>query len=161
MAQVVDGLTPQRRHYLANKEKCDKRTKDWWIRHPNYANEYYAANIDKKREYWKKRKDKTAIYLKTKREFAIKILEQHFGELKCARCGYKNFTALDGHHLNPSQKEHSRDTLCHWIQVKSTLKVKLESSELVLLCKNCHAELHAGEWFIEELKGGNNGTYFA
>ena len=63
---------------------------------------------------------------------------------RCEVCGYeKNFAAIDGHHNHPSQKERARDTLGNWLRY-SPLKFreKIKNINLILLCKNCHTELH-------------------
>src|ERR1700759_604722 len=60
---------------------------------------------------------------------------------KCIVCGYtKCRGALDFHHLDPNEKE--------FIISKAGLMKKekaiKELDKCVLLCKNCHAEVHAG-----------------
>lgn len=56
-------------------------------------------------------------------------------------CGYsKCKEALDFHHVNPNEKDfnisgsHSR----------SWEKIELELKKCVLLCANCHREIHSG-----------------
>lgn len=68
---------------------------------------------------------------------------------KCGVCGYnKTFEALDFHHLNPNEKEFNvgrmRANNTNWE------KLVLEISKCVLLCRNCHAELHSGILSIPE-----------
>ena len=58
---------------------------------------------------------------------------------KCSICGYdKCKEVLDFHHINPNEKEFSisrkRDSKIE--------KIKLELDKCILLCRNCHAELH-------------------
>lgn len=59
---------------------------------------------------------------------------------KCSICGYsKCLKALEFHHLDPSQKEISLTSK----HVKSySEKVKRELKKCILLCANCHRELH-------------------
>lgn len=61
---------------------------------------------------------------------------------RCYICGYDRCKeALDFHHLDPTQKEFnlsSRDLSSDWLIVKP------EIDKCVLLCSNCHRELHAG-----------------
>jgi hypothetical protein len=57
---------------------------------------------------------------------------------KCERCGYdKCERALAFHHLDPTQKEYtlSRSNI-------SWDKVKKELDKCILVCCNCHMELH-------------------
>lgn len=58
---------------------------------------------------------------------------------KCSICGYdKCKEALDFHHINPDEKEFSiSDKRDFKIE-----KIKLELDKCILLCRNCHAELH-------------------
>lgn len=60
---------------------------------------------------------------------------------KCNICGYSRcISALDFHHLDPSQKDFTVSVK------KGTLdaEMKLELDKCVLLCSNCHREVHAG-----------------
>lgn len=57
---------------------------------------------------------------------------------KCEKCGYdKNLNALEFHHLNPSEKEFSISS-----KLLSIEALKKETDKCVLLCANCHRELH-------------------
>lgn len=66
---------------------------------------------------------------------------------KCCVCGYnKCVDALDFHHLDPSQKEFQlsdRNLSNDWRLVRPEL------DKCVLLCSNCHRELHAGFLTLE------------
>jgi 5-methylcytosine-specific restriction endonuclease McrA len=57
----------------------------------------------------------------------------------CSACGYdKCLNALEFHHINPDEKEFS-------ISKSSSLTLDAIKSELdkcVLLCSNCHREVH-------------------
>ncbi len=67
-----------------------------------------------------------------------KLVEYKGG--KCVSCGYNKYIgALGFHHLDPNQKDFQ-------ISGKSISfdKLKAESDKCILLCHNCHAELHAG-----------------
>jgi hypothetical protein len=60
---------------------------------------------------------------------------------QCSKCGYSKYSgALHFHHLDPCQKEfqiaaHKSYTLSD--------KVKLELDKCILVCANCHAEIHS------------------
>ena len=65
---------------------------------------------------------------------------------KCEVCGYnKCIQALEFHHLDPTKKDFtiSND---HFKLIDA---VK-ESQKCILLCSNCHKELHAGLWNLKE-----------
>jgi len=59
---------------------------------------------------------------------------------KCQQCGYnKCLSSLEFHHLNPHEKDSSiRFTSC------SREKLLEEISKCILVCANCHREIHAG-----------------
>ncbi len=58
---------------------------------------------------------------------------------KCSKCGYdKCVGALEFHHLDPSEKE------AHWQKMRLWSKSRLlkELDKCILLCANCHREIH-------------------
>ena len=58
----------------------------------------------------------------------------------CICCGYnKYFGALEFHHKNPKEKDFSISKTS-----LSFLKLKKELDKCVLVCSNCHREIHAG-----------------
>lgn len=60
---------------------------------------------------------------------------------RCSECGYnKSLNALQFHHLDPSKKELS---IARQSYTRSWEFVKKELDKCVLLCANCHAELHS------------------
>ena len=60
----------------------------------------------------------------------------------CQICGYDRcIEALEFHHLDPSQKEFGISKKGY---TRSWEKVKEEADKCVLLCANCHREVHAG-----------------
>lgn len=58
---------------------------------------------------------------------------------RCERCGYdKCNRALEFHHIDPSQKDFGIST-----QINRNIDdLKTEVDKCILLCSNCHAELH-------------------
>lgn len=61
---------------------------------------------------------------------------------KCCICGYqKCIGALDLHHRNENEKEFG---LSARGMTRSWEKIKEEADKCVLLCANCHREIHAG-----------------
>ena len=81
----------------------------------------------------------------TRGGFLAKIKEAKGG--KCVRCGYDRcLKALEFHHLDPSKKDFtiSND---HF----KLLEAIEESKKCILICSNCHRELHDNLWTVEEL----------
>ena len=67
------------------------------------------------------------------------ILEEHFGELACSICGYdRSVSALDCHHTDPSSKEYAIAKMRSY----SKKKIVAELSKCVIVCANCHREIH-------------------
>lgn len=61
---------------------------------------------------------------------------------KCSICGYDRcLYALDFHHLDPDKKDKA---VCNLLSSKSFKAAAAESKRCVLLCSNCHRELHDG-----------------
>lgn len=59
----------------------------------------------------------------------------------CLLCGYDHYEgALDFHHLNPKEKEFQITHLYY----KGLDYLKAELDKCILVCANCHAEIHAG-----------------
>ena len=59
---------------------------------------------------------------------------------KCEHCGYdKCISALEFHHINPSEKDFG---IGQYGSSKSFEKMKQEVDKCILLCCNCHRELH-------------------
>jgi len=58
---------------------------------------------------------------------------------KCERCGYnKCDRALEFHHLDPTQKDFGLSKCL----TKSMKTLKQEADKCILVCSNCHAEIH-------------------
>jgi arsenate reductase-like glutaredoxin family protein len=134
----VHGLKPNFKNFKEepfNKTKiiCDKKlcpkcgeikpTKDFFSK-GKYLQGYckpclYAYQAER----WKKRK--------------LKAIELMGG--KCINCGYcRNYSALEFHHKDPSQKDFDFNTgrRCSWDRLIQELK------KCALLCSNCHREEH-------------------
>jgi 5-methylcytosine-specific restriction endonuclease McrA len=86
-----------------------------------------------------------AEYLKAavdKRRKKIREMAVEYKGGKCFLCGYKKcIQALEFHHLDKSQKDFglSADGI-----TRSWIKTKHELDKCVMLCANCHREVHAG-----------------
>ena len=62
---------------------------------------------------------------------------------KCGICGYnKCHRALNLHHLNPSEKEFTLGSIRGW--PKAWDSVVKELRKCVMVCSNCHGEIHDG-----------------
>jgi hypothetical protein len=81
----------------------------------------------------------------TRGMFLAKIKESRGG--KCIRCGYdKCIKALEFHHIDPSKKDFTISSDRFHL-----LDAVEESKKCILICSNCHKELHDNMWNIEDL----------
>jgi len=64
----------------------------------------------------------------------------------CATCGYKRcMSALHFHHINPHEKKFNISQKSNWNEIKDEL------DKCILLCSNCHIEVHSGLIDLEAL----------
>ena len=70
----------------------------------------------------------------------------------CRGCGYDtSINALHCHHLDRKQKAGTKDTLAVAMgQGRDVFEEWAAKTRFVILCANCHAELHAKLWAIPE-----------
>ncbi|MFA5133707.1 MAG: HNH endonuclease signature motif containing protein [Patescibacteria group bacterium] len=85
-------------------------------------------------EYLKKAVDK-------RRKMIRKMAVEYKGK-KCAICGYsKCVKALDLHHISPTEKDFGISEKGY---TRSWERVKIELDKCIMLCANCHREIHEG-----------------
>ena len=66
----------------------------------------------------------------------------------CEKCGYnKNDAAQEFHHLDSKTKSFQLDLRS--LSNRKWLAIAEEAKKCILLCSNCHAELHNPECLIE------------
>lgn len=81
----------------------------------------------------------TKDIVKRTRQLKVKAIQYKGG--KCVICGYSKCSrSLDFHHINPTQKEFSMGERT----TNDFEKIKIELDKCILICKNCHGELHDG-----------------
>ena len=79
-----------------------------------------------------------------RRSFKKELINFHGG--KCQICGYnKSKSALDFHHLDPSKKSFSISNKIREGTKKEIFQQCIEESKkCILVCSNCHHEIHDG-----------------
>lgn len=83
---------------------------------------------------------KCAVDAVNKRRRKIKEMAIEYKDGACSICGYnKSNWALDFHHIDPKEKDFSIGAKGH---CRSWNEVKKELDKCILVCRNCHAELH-------------------
>ena len=78
------------------------------------------------------------------RKRALKQQAINYKGGKCERCGYsKCNSALEFHHLDPSQKDFNlaKQRATSWEKNKERICAELD--KCIMICANCHRELHA------------------
>jgi len=101
--------------------------------HRNYADraEYLKAAVIRRRQTIRK-----------------KLVEYKGG--CCILCGYDNcISALDLHHIDPKTKEFG---ISSGGLTRAWSKVREEADKCILVCANCHREIHAGIAEIPEMQ---------
>jgi hypothetical protein len=75
------------------------------------------------------------------------IITEHYGEYKCSVCGYdKCLNAIEFHHFNSGEKDFEVSKMSSF----SKDKIVCELEKCLMLCANCHREIHAGVLSKEE-----------
>ncbi len=125
---TINFLKTNKDYNVITHKKCGKckelkKVEDFYVNSKKIQG--YCKNCfnDSQKSKWTRRK--------------IEMVKEKGG--KCQVCGYnKNFAALVFHHKDPKIKEAS------WTRLKmmSHEKIKKELANCLLICHNCHNELH-------------------
>lgn len=105
--------------------KINKSLTEYYFRKTENRCQHYCKRCanDRQMEKWVKRK--------------IEAVKSKGG--KCSRCDYnKNYSALEFHHLDPKEKDFDWNKL----QKMSIETIEKELKKSILLCANCHREIH-------------------
>jgi hypothetical protein len=75
----------------------------------------------------------------------LKIKAIKYGGGECRKCGYdKCWSALHFHHIDPKNKEFAIfECRPGYKKTRNWDKLKVEIDKCILLCANCHTELHS------------------
>lgn len=112
---------------------------------PTYRNHEDNLSCQRRSYYKHHQKNKNRINANNRRfRRKKKLLSARFLLFKgCCVCGYKRCDrALDFHHLDPKTK--LREVSRMISENYSLTRVKEEIRKCVVLCSNCHREVHAG-----------------
>ncbi len=86
-----------------------------------------------------------AVYMREavkKRRKKLREMAHEYGGGKCAICGYnKSSRALSFHHRDPKKKDFG---VAANGMTRSWEKTRKEIDKCILLCANCHMEVHDG-----------------
>lgn len=114
---------------------------------PNHGlTEFHYYEKKNRKGQWKCLKCEAETAILKKQRYKLKAVEYKGG--KCEVCGYdKNLSALEFHYLDPSEKDFGISTT-H----RSWDLVKKELDKCILVCANCHREIHNPDSTIEVLQ---------
>ena len=158
----------KRRKIRANKSNQTRICPDCDVRHksPGYCGErcsdcFRVVETNRKGE-WRDRnreKDRARLRkweLKNKNQKSDQVIKSHRKRArflknllveemggKCVKCNYsKSLAALSFHHIDPSDKKKNVSQMLRSATIED---LRLEVGKCVLLCLNCHAEIHHDE----------------
>ena len=130
-------------HFLDNPMNCshviflNKDKQNCKVSNLAWSNSRHSIILDSKEERDKK-KNVRGVILSRKRK-KIKAVEYKGGQ--CQVCGYhKNVEALEFHHINPEEKDFQIGNFL----TKPWAIIQKELDKCVLVCSNCHREIHDG-----------------
>jgi DNA-binding CsgD family transcriptional regulator len=97
---------------------------------------YIPDDIFKENKLKKIKVSKTDAVISWRKRVKIKLVEYHGG--KCEKCGYnKCIDALQFHHKDSNEKDFTIGGKSYSLE-----RLKKESDKCILLCSNCHIEIH-------------------
>ena len=148
----IEEYKKARNHFTSRCKKClsiyaakYRANPENKVKHSEYHRQYMADMENKKRTNKRnairnKRPDVKEYKNMKRREWSA-VQKQKAVDYKggaCILCGYnKCLSAMDFHHMNPSEKEGIKS---HWTFEKN----KAELDKCILVCNRCHKEIHAG-----------------
>lgn len=102
------------------------------------------------RTYEERREYLIKAVAKRRKQIRLKAIK-HLGG-KCTLCGYSKYPeVLEFHHKNPKQKDFNISLKGH---CRSWNRVEEEIKKCILLCANCHRELH-----VEQKLAASKGNF--
>jgi hypothetical protein len=127
MANELTRAEARHKYYMENK-----------VRAKEYNDSYYALHRERiiKRQM-ERISDGSAWFPEYKKT------------LHCSICGESTPCALDFHHTDPTEKDFNVGYVVRHMNREVTMK---EIKKCVVVCKNCHAKIHAGLIGIEDGK---------
>ena len=123
------------------------------IRHcEKHGDTEFALYSSGNKKHWKCLKCQTEAT--QKRRDKVKVLAVAYKGGKCQCCEYNTFIgALEFHHTDPNEKDFGISAKGY---TRAWSKITPELDKCVLVCSNCHREIHAGIRPCPEIKEGDN-----
>ncbi len=141
LKNLID-LNMSQREIAANLN-CSQATVKHWLKKYGISTsklKYNMTSEDLNERLKAKRANRVKAVQRRREKIATMAIE-YKGD-KCIECGYNKCSqALDFHHVDPTTNNFGISAGGH---TRSWEKVKEELDKCVLLCANCHREVHAG-----------------
>lgn len=132
--ELLNKLISEGNSYIevAKQLGCGKATVFKYLREENKLRKNIKNESEKKQ---KRRKSINVINWKKEKK---KLLVEYKGG-KCEKCEYnKCIEALEFHHLDPSKKDFTISSHSYSFE-----RMKQEADKCILVCANCHREIHS------------------
>ena len=95
---------------------------------------------------------KCSVEAVQRRREKLKLLAVEYKGGECEICGYKKcVNALEFHHIDPNEKEFGVGENGY---TRSIEAIKKELDKCILVCSNCHREIHAGLIDVDNINKG-------
>ena len=92
-----------------------------------------------------------------KRRRKVRLMAIQYKGGRCRRCGYDRCVeALEFHHLDSAQKDFGISSRGY---TRSWARVRAELEKCILICANCHRELHAQSQLSAERRIATAGEF--
>lgn len=144
-----DGLSIAKIGIKTNKSCTAVRY--WLIKFNIETNRSRELKIKLTDEEILSRKRKRSVIAVSNRRRKIKQMAVEYLGGSCERCGYKKcIGALDFHHKNKNEKSFlisGKGSCIAWVKIKNEL------DKCMLVCANCHREIHAEEDYLSNKNG--------
>ena len=122
-----------KKYYIENKEKINKYAKQWQMT---------ERGKELRKRNRKKHREKEAEKDKIQRRKMVKHIRNYKLSKGCSICGYnKCAEALEFHHNGDKNIGIARSIYTY----RKFETIKKEMDKCIILCSNCHRELHAKE----------------
>lgn len=135
--KLSEELIEDIKNFYNSGNSCKKTAKEFGVGKTTVLKYVEARTIIAKSETERK---KYAVQAVQKRRKKIKQMAIDYKGGCCEKCGYNKCNeALEFHHLDPSKKDFGISSNGH---CNSWEKVKKELDKCIMVCANCHREIH-------------------
>ena len=163
--QILEMLISQRKsnHTIAKELNKSQTTIRYWLKKYGLKTQVYTETINDKKictkcalnkpitDYYFKDKTTNSLHSECKLCFNSRVTKQfrnlkaqciEYKGSKCQICSYERYQgALEFHHLDPNEKDFAISEANSRV-FNNTIKEELD--KCILLCSNCHREVHGG-----------------